>query len=376
MIATFWVVPHGPWPGQDGADTEGFRSAVDILNVIDRRLRSAEASSDDRTRYRIACATVERGARKIGTQLAQVDADDLLAWMSGNQITTVHPPERIDGLIAETAAALDGSGAVGAAVARSCAAAAAQHAGLVITLEPESVIGREVARAPSRPERPVPARAVTPDPELADQLSRLPRTADLVFKGDTRRLRSADILRGQIRAAISTGEPLSVGAQAKHDVLTEVLRELHHPDAAPGVMRIMYATEASEGNPFAFGPIPATRPYDGESVHLGLMSIRHTKLDADVTGYWFRNRLVSVPGRSQAESEAYCYRDTVSRLHALAERRVTDIFLTHTGYEPAAIGFYRAAAQVASTHRLRVHPRYLAGRGLRHGTPWPHLVDS
>jgi hypothetical protein len=376
MIATFWRVPHGPWPGQDGPDVQGFRSAIDILDVIHRRLYSGEANSDDRTRYRIACATVERGVRKIGAPVTRVDAEDLLSWMDGSEIATVHPPGRVAALSASAAEALDGSGPLGVAVARACEDALAAQAGLVITLEPNVGGHSTVVRASSRPSRPVRTRSIVADPELAERLSQLPRTADLVFAGDRRRLHSVDVLREQISAAIATGEPLSVGSQAKHDVLTEVLRELHHPDASPGAIRVVYATEASEGEPFTFGPLPASETHDGESVHLGLMSIRHTQLDAEVSGYWFRNRLVSVPGRSQAESEAYCYRDTISRLHALVDRGVTNIFLTHTGYEPAALGFYRAAAQVVATRSLTVYPRYLAGSGVRHGTPWPELANS
>jgi hypothetical protein len=376
MIATIWSVPHGPWPGQEGADTRGFRSAVDILYVIDRRLRSGEAGADDRTRYRIACATVERGVRTIGTPLARVDADDLLAWMDGTETVTVHSPDHVPVLRAEAAHALDGSGPLCTAVIRACEQAIAQQAGLVVTVEPDVGAHGAVARALAPPNRPVRARTITADPGLADLVGRLPRTADLVFAGDGRRLRSADVLRGQIRNAIATGEPLAVGSQAKHDVLTEVLRELHHPNAESGAIRIMYATEASESAPFPFGPLPTSAAERGESVHLGLMSIRHTQLDPDVAGYWFRNRLVSVPGRSQVESEAYCYRDTIPRLHGLVDRGVTDVVLTHTGYEPAALGFYRAAARVIATRPLTIHPRYLARRGLRHGTPWPQRADG
>jgi hypothetical protein len=375
MIATLWSVPHGPWPGQDGVDTEGFRSAVDILNVVERRVRTGEAGTDDRTRYRLACATVERGARKIGTRLAQVDASDLLAWMGGTLSMNVHPPERVATFMAETTGALDGSDALGVEFVRACRVAIAERSGLVITLDPAVGAGEGVTRAASRPDRPVAARNIAPDPGLAARLAELPRTADAVFAEDSRRLRNADILRRQILTAVLTGEPLPVGSQAKHDVLTEVLRELHHPGAPPGALRIMYATEASEAEPFEFRPLPGSGPYGGETVHLGLMSIRHTDLDADVAGYWFRNRLVSVPRRSQAESDAYCYRDSVPRLHALIDRGVTDIVLTHTGYEPAAIGFYRAVAQVTATRLLRIHPRYPARGYLRNGTPWPQIEN-
>jgi hypothetical protein len=373
MIATLWSVPHGPWPGQDGIDTEGFRSAVDILSVVERRVRAGEAGSDDRTRYRLACATVERGARKIGTRLARIDAGDLLAWMGGTLSTNVHPPERVATFMAETTGALDGSGALGVEFARACRAVIAARSGLVITLDPGVDFGRGVVRAASRPDRPIAARNITPDPDLAAALAELPRTADAVFAEDPRRLQMTDILRQQIMTAISTGEPLAIGSQAKHDVLTEVLRELHHHSGSAGLLRIMYATEASEAQPFEFRPLPVSGPHDGETVHLGLMSIRHTDLDADVAGYWFRNRLVSVPGRSQAEADAYCYRDSVPRLHALIDRGVTDIVLTHTGYEPAAIGFYRAVAQVTAARPLRIHPRYLARNGVRNGTPWPQI---
>lgn len=374
MIATLWVVPHGPWPGQDGSDTWGFRSAVDILTVIERRLASGEAGADDRTRYRIACGTVERGAREAGTAAAHVDAGDLLAWLDSAPVRTVYTPAQVGPFALRAAEALAGSGELARAVAYAVGRAGRERAGLVVTLEPFT--SQQVVRAGTRPDRPVLARTIVPDPDLAARLATLPRTADAVFADDHHRLRSAETLREQIRAAVRNGEPLPIGSQARHEVLTEVLRELHHPDAPAGAIRVMYATEASEGAPFPFGPLPAAPAQAGEQVALGLMSIRHTELDADVSGYWFRNRLVSVPGRSQAESEAYCHRDSVARLHRLADDGITDLHLTHTGYEPAALGFYRAVAEVVPVRPLRVHPRYLIRGAVRNGTPWPETRES
>jgi hypothetical protein len=344
------------------------------LTVIERRLASGEAGADDRTRYRIACATVERGAREAGTATACVDAGDLLTWLSGVSVRTVYTPDQVPGFAASTAAGLVGSGPLAPAIAQALEHTVQQDAGLVITVEPFA--SQDVIRAGHRPDRPALTRTIAPAPSVAARLARLPHTADLVFDGDPRRLRAAATLRSQIQTAVREASPLPVGSQAKHEVLTEVLRELFHPEAPSGAIRLMYATEASEGAPFPFGPLSAAPQYDGSRLTLGLMSMRHTELDVDVKGYWFRNRLVSVPGRSQAESEAYCHRDSVARLHRLADKGITDLHLTHTGYEPAALGFYRAVAEVVAVRPLRVHPRYHMRGSARDGTPWPEMRDE
>jgi len=376
MIATFWVVERGPWPGQDGADVDGVQSAADIIAVIERRLFSGEAAAEDRTRYRIACATIERAARKIGTPVAHVDATDLLAWFEGQPLRTVHTPTEVAEFAQTSAAALHGSGGFGKAVAAATRKALAAQAGLVITVEPSYLGSADVVRSDTRPPRPVASRVVEANPELAELLDGVERSADDVFASDRWRLRSTQRLREQIRLAVATGEPLPIGMQAKHEVLTEAFRELHHPGAPSGMIRLLYAAHGAESPPFRFGPLPA-RPYRGTKVlSVGLMSIRHTEADAEVSGYWFRNRLVSVPGRSQAEDEAYCYRDSVPRLHRLADEGVTDLVVRHTGYEPAAIGFYRAVAEVIRERDLRVQPQYLIGaRGVVAGTPWPRVAD-
>lgn len=376
MIATFWIVERGPWPGQDGADVDGVQSASDIIAVIERRLLSGEAAVDDRTRYRIACATIERAARKIGSPVAQVDAADLLAWFDGQPLRTVHTPTEVAQFAQASAAVLDGSGGFGEAVEAATRKALVAQAGLVITVGPSYVGSADVVHADTRPPRPVASRAVEADPELAQLLAGVERSADDVFASDRWRLRSAERLREQIRLAVATGEPLPIGVQSRHDVLTEVFRELHHPGGPSGTVRLLYAAHGAESPPFRFGPLPA-RPYRGTKVlSVGLMSIRHTEADAEVAAYWFRNRLVSVPGRSQAEDEAYCYRDSFPRLHRLADEGVTDLVVRHTGYEPAAIGFYRAVAEVVRDRDLKVQPQYLMGaRDVVDGTPWPRVGD-
>lgn len=372
MIATLWSVPHGPWPGQIGPDPHGFRSAVEILQTMHRRMSSGDASEDDRTRYRIACATLERGARSLGTEVARVHAEDLLAWLQGEATPSVLPPEDVAPFADGLARTLAGSGALAGAVRSALVSITDARAGLVITLRPDA--GDDtVVRAPFRPDRPTRSRSVLPDRALADVVATLPRTADVVFADDRRRLRNAQVLRDQICAAIVTGQVLSIGSQAKHEVLTEVLRELHHPSAPSGAVRLMFAVEGSEATPFPFGGLPGRSPRSGTCLTLGLMSMRHTELDTDVSGYWFRNRLVSVPGRSQAETEAYCYRDTLARLRRMTDSGLTELHVRHTGFEPAVIGFYRAAAEIIRDSPLTVRPSYLIRRQVINGTPWPSV---
>ncbi|WP_405950575.1 hypothetical protein OG588_33940 [Streptomyces prunicolor] len=341
--------------------------------MMRRRIKAGEAGVDDRTRYRIACATVERAARIQGEPIAHVDANDLLAWLEGIESATVVPPEGIADFAAAVRPALAGSGPLAEAVDAALRRMAGAGAGLVITLAPIAPDAVAVTRAASRPDRPATVRDLVSDPELATTVRGLPRTADEVFAADPARLRAAATLRRQLCDALRAGQPLPIGAQAKHEVLTEVLRELHHPAAPNGRLRLLFATESAETRPFAFGPLPVRPPGRGRALTLGLMSMRHTELDTEVAGYWFRNRLVSVPGRSFADVAAYCHRDSVPRLHRLAASGVSDLLMHHTGFEPAVIGFYRAVAEVTATTDLRVRPFYLAGHGTLSGTPWPAL---
>ena len=265
MIATFWVVKRGPWPGQDGPDINGIQSSADIIAVIERRLLSGEAAADDRTRYRIACATIERAARKIGSPVVHVDAADLLAWFEGQPLRTVHTPTEVSKFAQISASALHGSGGFGEAVASATQKALDAQAGLVITVGPSYVESADVVHSVTLPPLPIASRTVKANPELAELLTGVERSADDVFASDRWRLRSTQRLREQIQLAVATGEPLPIGMQARHEVLTEVFRELHHPGAPSGTVRLLYAVHGAESAPYRFGPLPA-RPYRGTKV--------------------------------------------------------------------------------------------------------------
>jgi hypothetical protein len=240
--------------------------------------------------------------------------------------------------------------------------AALRSAGYVITVD----TGALVAPEPPPPIRDDPVR-LTPEPKLADALRAEPEPDE----PDGARRASALRLRSDAVRALAAGEPLPVGGGARHDAIAELLRTLCRPAAPSGRLRVLYV-DGSEPAPVAILSPCARGHVVGGAIRLGLMSMRHTTLDADVDGYWFRNRMVSL-SRTLAETDASCAEQSVRMLEALTGAGITEVELVHTGFEPAAIGFYRVLAEwLADRGRpsVRVTPYYKRGSGYLPGTTW------
>jgi hypothetical protein len=167
---------------------------------------------------------------------------------------------------------------------------------------------------------------------------------------------------------VRTDEPVPLGSRARHDVIAEGLREF--AALGGGELRLVYV-DGSEPLPFGSG-LPLTRRGGSPQLRVGLMSLRHLDRDADVDAYWFRNRLVSTSARSVAETDAYCARQTVNELTALAKSGVTCFELVQTGFEGAVVGFYRGLLKwLMAGNTMTVIPRYLAEDGTdATGTEW------
>lgn len=160
-----------------------------------------------------------------------------------------------------------------------------------------------------------------------------------------------------------------------HEVSTEVLAQfLYAVEGSPaGQVRVEYA-DGSEAKPFplrAITPPAAPTPPKAERVDglvelsVALMSMRHLELDPFVERAWYRNKEVSVT-RPLAESDEFCFQFSVRELTELREVYAGETVLIrmfHTGFEPAAVGFYRAVAAELKTRRgwLRVLPHYYRG---------------
>lgn len=81
-------------------------------------------------------------------------------------------------------------------------------------------------------------------------------------------------------------------------------------------------------------------------LNIGSQSCRHPEMDTQVDLYWFLNIEINHAGNTSAEKDEFCYQETLRKLSVLTRRnqRIRIAFY-QTGFEPAAIGFYRAVTQ-------------------------------
>lgn len=156
----------------------------------------------------------------------------------------------------------------------------------------------------------------------------------------------ARILRKQIQDALKSGEPVSFGNQAPHDVITEVLHEFvfvpPKETIKPVNLRIMYA-DGSEAEPFPLTCLPllaGEQTDKADPLRVALMSMRHLEMDPDTDFCWFRNREVSRT-RTLSETDQFCFDTTLTQLKDSLKIGDLALHLFHTGFEPAIIGFYR-----------------------------------
>lgn len=184
---------------------------------------------------------------------------------------------------------------------------------------------------------------------------------------------SANVLRKQIQNALQSGEPVSFGNQAPHDVIAEVLNEFVFvpvdQEISPVNLRVMYA-DGAEAEPFPLFCLP--KPQESERLtvdplRVALMSMRHLEMDPQIDFCWFRNREVSRT-RTLSETDQFCFSTTIEQLSDSLQLGELRLNLFHTGFEPAVIGFYRGVVhKLLDIHRqgnkqkLSITPLYFRG---------------
>lgn len=172
-------------------------------------------------------------------------------------------------------------------------------------------------------------------------------------------------LREAVEAALPGGK-VNMSLQP-HEVTTEVLAEFVTcaEGVKPGVIRVIYA-DGSEARPFPLRCLSPGKARDEHEVLLkaALMSMRHLEIDPLVDFAWFRNREVSQT-RALADSDDFCFeysQKQFAELRAVYQGKRIALHLYHTGFEPAALGFYRALTMTLQQERwITVVPHYFRG---------------
>ena len=175
-------------------------------------------------------------------------------------------------------------------------------------------------------------------------------------------------LTAEIEDALPAGGKVNMSNQP-HEISTEVLGRFVRADGSqePGSVRVVYA-DGSEAKPFPLRVLPVhtapelTNPIE---ISVALMSMRHLELDPVVDWAWYRNKEVSKT-RPLAESDEFCFQHSLKQLAELQAAYsgcAVQLNMYHTGFEPAAIAFYRAVATTLKHQPgwLRVVPHYFRG---------------
>lgn len=175
-------------------------------------------------------------------------------------------------------------------------------------------------------------------------------------------------LEAEIEEALPTGGKVNMSNQP-HEISTEVLGQFVRSctGQTPGRVRIIYA-DGSEAKPFPLRILPIESEsalINPVEISVALMSMRHLELDPVVDWAWYRNKEVSQT-RPLAESDDFCFQYSLrqlTELRAAYSGQTLMLKMYHTGFEPAAIGFYRAVAVTLMRQRgwLRVVPHYFRG---------------
>ncbi len=193
-------------------------------------------------------------------------------------------------------------------------------------------------------------------------------------------------LRDQIKVALTSGPAVPFSGQQRHETSTKVLNEFitkrgRSRTGARGSIGVIYA-DGSEGRPFPLRCLNerARNWKPNRVLRVALMSMRHLDLDRFVDINWFRN--VEIPKQySLAHADEYCFRRSAAQLQelrAMHRGQRLRLYLYHTGFEPAVIGFYRSVVVMLDGLAkrklwLEVVPMFRRSDGtFEEGASWPN----
>ncbi len=178
---------------------------------------------------------------------------------------------------------------------------------------------------------------------------------------DKQNLNLYQILRGEIEKAVKISKHGGLGevnfSNQPHNVITEVIREFVYIDnekfITPTYIKVIY-NDGSQGPLFPLRCIPKREnsfTSHNTILRIALMSMRHLEMDHTVDMAWLRNREVS-KSRALGETDVFCYKQSKEQFTELFDGENLTIYLYHTGFQPAILGFYRAFVETIVDRKL------------------------
>lgn len=402
---TMFVVPSDYWTNGMQGEPGSLRPLLQEVLALRRRVAKGANQEAERSRFTNCLTDLESRPEFRNQSILPASAPEIIRAAKGRQIAGFALPTEYFDLLAlshlerierqaglETVDSVPAGAEIGSSVlspkdliahaleVERFALTLTQRNDLQLLARERAEIARSIANTGSgiieigeeldnRVLPPPPERSVSRDKPAINPLHSESR--QLTSKG---RKRMVERFRLSIDQALPIKGKVNLSDQP-HEVSTEVLSEYLFARAGQSAsqVRVIYA-DGSEARPFPLCALPSPRdltppqiePLDGIiELKLALMSMRHIELDPFVDRSWYRNKEVSVT-RPLAESDEYCFQYSINELTELREvfgAQPILIRMFHTGFEPAAVGFYRAVAVELEARRgwLKVLPHYYRG---------------
>jgi len=180
------------------------------------------------------------------------------------------------------------------------------------------------------------------------------------------------------------GDNVDVSKSKSSDISKTLRRFVYResgPLPYPVYARARY-NDGSRGKPFQLRSLqPRNKDYEPLlrtllPVRVAMISMRHYELDTLVDYAWILNKDIP-PHRSLAYVEEFSYERTRQQLREALDQAPLKLHFYQTGYQPVAVGFYRALtdellARVLQKPVLEVVPYYYSFlmNYYPHGQPW------
>jgi hypothetical protein len=200
---------------------------------------------------------------------------------------------------------------------------------------------------------------------------------------DQQRRSQREAMIAEVERAIRSNVAVNINNYS-HLVITDILHSFvfSPPQTSSRLLKVVYE-DGSQGRPFPIYCLPqpgteVTQRFSGiQPLRVAMLSIRHMEMDREVDMAWFRNTEASLRRSCYADTDFFCYQETLRQLKTLKPEEPILIHLYQTGLEPAVVGFFRALvefymAKETKDAQIAVVPRYFRGPGLEYssGAMW------